>query len=60
VITIVHISNFKKKQKISQNLEWWYTLVIPALRRQREEDCEFEASLDYVRPCLKKKYPYLC
>jgi hypothetical protein len=34
---------------------WWCTPVIPALRRLRQEDHEFEASLDYtVRPHLKK------
>jgi hypothetical protein len=33
-------------------------LAIPALRRLRQEDCEFKASLGYlVIPCLKKKIP---
>jgi hypothetical protein len=35
---------------------WWHILVIPALGRQKREDCEFQGSLDYtVRPCLIKK-----
>jgi hypothetical protein len=30
--------------------------VIPACRRLRQEDCKFEASLDYIaRPCPRKK-----
>jgi hypothetical protein len=33
----------------------WYTSVIPALERLRQEDCEFKAGMDYVwKPCLKK------
>jgi hypothetical protein len=28
--------------------------ITPALRRQRQEDCEFKVSLGYIaRPCLK-------
>jgi hypothetical protein len=31
---------------------WWYTPIIPALRRQ--EDYEFQTSLGYIEgPCLK-------
>jgi hypothetical protein len=30
--------------------------VIPALGKQRQEDCEFKTSLGYiVKPCLRKK-----
>jgi hypothetical protein len=33
----------------------WCTVVIPELRRLRQEDCEYEVSFSYkVRPCLKK------
>jgi hypothetical protein len=33
---------------------WWYMPVIPALRRQRQEDHKIEASLGCIwRPCLK-------
>jgi hypothetical protein len=33
---------------------WWYMLVIPALRKQRQEDGEVWASLGFIaRHCLK-------
>lgn len=34
---------------------WWWTAVIPALRRQRPKDWGFEVRLSYlVRPCIRK------
>jgi hypothetical protein len=27
----------------------------PALQRVRQEDSEFKASLEYIRPCLEKQ-----
>jgi hypothetical protein len=49
-------------KKVKRSLVGWYTLVIPALRRKRQEDGEFQASLGYmVRPyscLLKKKITY--
>jgi hypothetical protein len=36
---------------------WWYTSAIPAFRMLKQEDWEFDASLDYIaRPCLKKNF----
>jgi hypothetical protein len=35
---------------------WWSMLIIPALRRLRQEDLKFEDCLGHIgRPCLKKK-----
>jgi hypothetical protein len=43
------------KKYVSQ-ASWCHTPVTPALRRQRQKDREFKASLSYMaRPCLKKK-----
>jgi hypothetical protein len=43
---------------------WWHTLVIPALRRWKEEDHEFEASLakSFFTILKKKKdlFAYKC
>jgi hypothetical protein len=38
-----------------ENQAWWYTPVIPKLRRLRQEDSEFKASLGYIRSLKKKK-----
>jgi hypothetical protein len=44
-------------EKIS-NQAWLCTPVIPALRSQRQEHCNFQASLSYiVRPFLKENQP---
>jgi hypothetical protein len=34
---------------------WCMPMWIPALRRQRQEDCEFKASLDYDTLSQKQK-----
>jgi hypothetical protein len=41
--------------KIISHWVWWGTPVSPALRRLKQEDHKFKATLDYiVRPCLRK------
>jgi hypothetical protein len=41
----------KKEKRHRQSQPWWHVPLIPALRRQRQEDlCEFEASLVYTSP----------
>jgi hypothetical protein len=35
---------------------WWHTPEFPALRRLRQEDSKFKASLGYTaKPCLKNQ-----
>jgi hypothetical protein len=34
---------------------WWYMPAIPALRRQRQEDCECKVSLCYIETLSQKK-----
>lgn len=33
---------------------WWYIPAVLALRRWKQKDAEFEATLGYIRPCLEK------
>jgi hypothetical protein len=43
-------------KKIKQSQTWWHTTVIPALRRLRLLNHEFEASLGYItKTYLKNK-----
>jgi hypothetical protein len=37
---------------------WWYIPVIPAIRRQRQEDLQFEASLGNTETKRKRKISY--
>lgn len=43
-------------QSLNESLAIWYMAVISALRRIRQDSCEFEANLkDKMRLCLKTK-----
>jgi hypothetical protein len=43
--------------KLVVKARWWDISTIPALRRLRQKDREFKASLGYTaRPCLKIKH----
>jgi hypothetical protein len=47
------INDTQLKKLINQ--AWWHTPVIPALRRLRQKDHKFEASLCYIaKLCFKK------
>jgi hypothetical protein len=46
----------RQSKKQGAEPAWCYTPAIPKLRKLRQENCYFEASLGYIwRPCLKKK-----
>jgi predicted secreted protein len=55
LVLLLRVSK-KTTVKISPRYQvWWYILIIPVPKRQRQKD-QFKASLGYVpRPSLKKK-----
>jgi uncharacterized Fe-S cluster-containing MiaB family protein len=43
------------RKQYEQSRAWWYMPIIPVLRRLRQVDHKFQASLGYrVRSCLEK------
>jgi hypothetical protein len=42
----------KSQKYLPQSYVWWYT---SAIRKQRQEDCEFEVNLDYIVGTLSQK-----
>jgi hypothetical protein len=52
------VKNFLEESFSREPLDWvwWFTPVIPALRRLRQDNHEFKVILGYVtRSCLKKE-----
>jgi hypothetical protein len=41
------------KKKLSSQV-WWYTLIIPAHGKLRQEECKFEAGLGYIARLSQK------
>jgi hypothetical protein len=39
---------------------WWHTSVTPALRKQRQEDCEIEANQNYKFEAILNYIERLC
>jgi hypothetical protein len=52
--SICKAGKYQYSEKIIFNYAWWCTHIIPAFRRLKQEDLEFEANLSYiVRHCLR-------
>jgi hypothetical protein len=48
---VFKIDTFPQSLNLSKTInfqEWWFTHIIPALKRQRHKDHKFESSLGYM------------